>query len=93
MDLEEPGVAFSFEKAVWTLWTFHFAFFAVRCLTRSTTLVYVDRCSLFVCHQLNGVFGHEFGFLCRKPFIFGNNWCIIEGSVEVLNEVQSTLVY
>lgn len=63
MDLEEPEVAFSFEKAVWTLWTLiPLCIFAVRYMTRSTTLVYVDRCSLFVCHQLNGVFGHEFDF-------------------------------
>lgn len=71
MDIEEPEVAFSFEEAVWTLWTFHFAFFAVRYLTRPSTLVYVDGCSLFVNHQLNGVFGHEFVVLHRKTFMFG----------------------
>lgn len=46
MDLEEPEVAFSFEEAVWTLCTSHFTLFAVRCLTRPTTLVYVE---LIVC--------------------------------------------
>ena len=68
MDLEEPEVAFSFEEAVWT---FHFAFFAVRYLTRLTTSVCVDGCSLFASHQLNGVCGHEFIVLHRKPFMFG----------------------
>jgi hypothetical protein len=54
---------------------------------------HVDGCSLFVSHQLNGVFGHEFVVLHRKPFMFGKIWCIIGGSVEVLNEVQSILVH
>jgi len=90
MDLEEPEVAFSFEEAVWTLWTFHFAFFAVKCLTRLTT--WMDAHCLLVINST--------GFLVTSSLFCIENlsclvkfWCIIGGSVEVLNEVQSILVH
>ena len=94
MDLEEPEVAFSFEKAVWTLWTL-----IPLCIFCCEVYDKIDHIGvrgqmLIVClSSTQWGFWSRVCFLRRKPFMYGNFWSIIEGSVEVLNEVQSILVH
>ena len=83
MDPEEPGVAFSFEKAVWTLWTFHFAFFCCEVFDKIDHIDVRGQMLIVCLSSTQWGFWSRVCFLRRKPFMYGNFWSIIEGSVEV----------